>query len=375
MRPVTEKDRLNRAEKPTRFQDFFENILTEIRELYPEKILSIDLHLCPTVPFSARLNTDGIEKAVRELLIHQIKDYGTPRDLTLSAHFADRSVHIRIDENFSSTGSVISDSNTDSKQPCPIASIEGMQVLNETLASSGGEALFGTDQQNRAQLSLRIPLQNDLAYCDVLLLEDELSVAEVYLSYFRLLNIKCQIAQTIAEAKTLLEHNRFQAAIVDLRLPDGNGLDFIRESKKGNNFSIIVATSALRNNQTADESNQAGADTFLAKPFSLIDLRSCLESTFKLPPINFNPPLEFSLPPNQRLEFHLLRTRGEISLTEEDLKEFTKICHHFANEAFGYQIGEATTAFSQAEEAALNGDLESASKHWQTGWTHLARIC
>jgi CheY-like chemotaxis protein len=81
-------------------------------------------------------------------------------------------------------------------------------------------------------------------------------------------------AATIAEARTVLSSQPVDIALVDVRLPDGNGLDLATElgarSGTGPAKVVIVSASVLPAERTS--ALATGADAFLAKPFDPRDL-------------------------------------------------------------------------------------------------------
>ena len=61
--------------------------------------------------------------------------------------------------------------------------------------------------------------------------------------------------------------------LLDVNLPDGNGIDFVREIRKNSQVPIILLTV---NNMEVDivTGLEAGANDYITKPFSLMDLSS-----------------------------------------------------------------------------------------------------
>ena len=81
-------------------------------------------------------------------------------------------------------------------------------------------------------------------------------------------------AATIAEARTVLASHPVDIVLVDVRLPDGNGLDLATELRArpdaGRAKVVIVSASVLPAERTS--ALATGADAFLAKPFDPKDL-------------------------------------------------------------------------------------------------------
>jgi DNA-binding response OmpR family regulator len=81
-------------------------------------------------------------------------------------------------------------------------------------------------------------------------------------------------APRLADARCLIESFAPDVAIVDVKLPDGDGIDFVRDLRSsGHRFPILVFTSGFcekeRKNVLA-----AGADEYLFKTEELRDLRA-----------------------------------------------------------------------------------------------------
>jgi CheY-like chemotaxis protein len=79
---------------------------------------------------------------------------------------------------------------------------------------------------------------------------------------------------TIAEARSVLASHPVDIVLVDVRLPDGNGLDLATELRAhpgtGPAKVVIVSASVLPAERTS--ALATGADAFLAKPFDPKDL-------------------------------------------------------------------------------------------------------
>ena len=81
-------------------------------------------------------------------------------------------------------------------------------------------------------------------------------------------------AESVARAWELLNRESFSLLILDINLPDGSGLDLLRELRqRGNRTPVILLTA---NDLELDEviGLEAGADDCITKPFSLAVLRA-----------------------------------------------------------------------------------------------------
>ncbi len=105
----------------------------------------------------------------------------------------------------------------------------------------------------------------------ILVIEDERALAGFIEQTLRQHGFAASVAGTLAEARTLLTQP-FDAVICDRRLPDGDGLDLVKELRAaGNNVPLLMLT-ALGLPKERVTGLEAGADDYLPKPFSLFEL-------------------------------------------------------------------------------------------------------
>lgn len=109
---------------------------------------------------------------------------------------------------------------------------------------------------------------------NVLIVEDEKSLAKEIASFLISENFLCDLAFTGNDASEKLAINLYDFILLDLGLPDYNGLDLIHEAKKAGSeasFIIITARGAVEDKVKGLD---LGADDYLAKPFALVELLS-----------------------------------------------------------------------------------------------------
>ncbi len=112
----------------------------------------------------------------------------------------------------------------------------------------------------------------------VLILDDESTLRT---ALFRLLDRKgyqVVTAQRLDEARTFMTPDKpFDLAIVDMNLPDGNGLDLISEIKSISAATQVIVLTGFATIDTAIQATQKGAYHFLTKPFNVEELMSLLD--------------------------------------------------------------------------------------------------
>lgn len=102
----------------------------------------------------------------------------------------------------------------------------------------------------------------------VLLVEDTAPLAQLYLEYLKRVPLRAQAAGSLTEAKEALASLRPAAVLLDLELPDGNGLDLIDWARKAGFDPAFIVITAHGSVNAAVEAMRAGAQDFLVKPFN-----------------------------------------------------------------------------------------------------------
>ncbi|OFY67400.1 MAG: DNA-binding response regulator [Bacteroidetes bacterium RBG_13_43_22] len=109
---------------------------------------------------------------------------------------------------------------------------------------------------------------------NVLIVEDEKSLALEIADFLKSHNFLCDLAFNGMDASEKIAINLYDFVLLDLGLPDYNGLDLIKEAQKNNSeasFIIITARGAIEDKVKGLD---LGADDYLAKPFALTELLS-----------------------------------------------------------------------------------------------------
>lgn len=107
----------------------------------------------------------------------------------------------------------------------------------------------------------------------VLLVEDDLGVAQIQLLAMKLAGIAVDRVSTVAEGRSALETLDYTLCIFDHHLPDGLGTDLIRYVRDGmaSDMPVIVVSGARQVSNVA-RAGELGATEYLMKPFSPSDL-------------------------------------------------------------------------------------------------------
>lgn len=104
---------------------------------------------------------------------------------------------------------------------------------------------------------------------EILLLEDEESVSRGIAFTLEKAGYPVYACGSIAEAEQVLKEQAPEMLICDLTLPDGSGLDFIKSVRERGSSMYILCLTALDSETDYVMGYGAGADDYVAKPFSL----------------------------------------------------------------------------------------------------------
>lgn len=116
----------------------------------------------------------------------------------------------------------------------------------------------------------------------LLLVEDDEAALFGYTKYLTKSGYTTKTAASLSEAKDAVESEIFDAVLLDLNLPDGNGIDWITELRSNfENLAIIVITGNT-DIPTAVKAMQFGADNFLTKPVNMDDLDISLRKSLEV---------------------------------------------------------------------------------------------
>ncbi|MFN4812418.1 MAG: response regulator transcription factor [Bacteroidota bacterium] len=115
----------------------------------------------------------------------------------------------------------------------------------------------------------------------LLLVEDEENLRSTIALNLELEGYEVLCAENGKEALQLFKSNRFDLVVLDIMLPEINGLDVCREIRKENRNVFILFLSARSMGSERIEGLKAGADDYLSKPFNLEELLLRIEILLK----------------------------------------------------------------------------------------------
>ena len=115
----------------------------------------------------------------------------------------------------------------------------------------------------------------------ILIIEDELELAKSYISFLEQSEYDIFHAKNFQESKKYLDNNNFDLVLLDLGLPDGNGLNLVSKIKNDECSTGLIIISAKDELEMKIKALEMGADDYLTKPFFFTELNARIKSLFR----------------------------------------------------------------------------------------------
>ncbi len=108
---------------------------------------------------------------------------------------------------------------------------------------------------------------------DLLIVDDESSLRDFLSIVFEDDGWRAETAASLAEGRAILQKDEPDLVLCDLMLPDGSGLELLREIKAQNPSIAVIMITAHTSTKSAVEALKAGAFDYIAKPFDIEELK------------------------------------------------------------------------------------------------------
>ncbi|EPP5737559.1 TMAO reductase system sensor histidine kinase/response regulator TorS [Vibrio cholerae] len=196
----------------------------------------------------------------------------------------------------------------------------GLAISRKLVQAMGGELQLSSRLGQGSCFSFTLPLEegqpvdtpartlDEVPVADVLVVEDNEVNCLVAQGFLTSLGHRVTLAKSVQEAKRRFQEQRFDIALLDIHLPDGNGVDLLRdlremEDSTHNAVIPFIAVSAHVFNEDVAGYLAAGFDGYLPKPLVKEQLAAMLRQQLSSHKIGGN---EALLPSQQQV---LLPTR------------------------------------------------------------------
>ena len=147
----------------------------------------------------------------------------------------------------------------------------------------------------------------------VLIIEDERTLTKEIKAFLEKACYLTDAAYNALQAKQLMVENEYDFILLDLGLPDGEGLDLLNDTKKMcPNASYIILT-ARGKLEDRIKGLDLGADDYLPKPFSLLELQSRMQAISRRKSGNNDPVVELG-------DFNIDLNKRAVRFEEEEIE-------------------------------------------------------
>ena len=116
---------------------------------------------------------------------------------------------------------------------------------------------------------------------NILIVEDDKAQRELLAEALRKRGFYVEVAENLAEAKELLEKRDFNVLLLDYKLPDGDGVEFLVYLKKNYPNIPAIMLTAYASVENAVSAMKAGAFHYLAKPINLEELNLIVDKALE----------------------------------------------------------------------------------------------
>jgi DNA-binding response OmpR family regulator len=117
----------------------------------------------------------------------------------------------------------------------------------------------------------------------LLVIEDHPELAELLAQALRRAGYDCDVIARAEDARIVLATTFYAAIILDLGLPDGDGLALLRELRHRNDPTPVLVLTARSGLQDRVQGLRSGADDYILKPFAMEELLARIEAQLRRP--------------------------------------------------------------------------------------------
>jgi len=115
----------------------------------------------------------------------------------------------------------------------------------------------------------------------ILIIEDEIELLIAVGNYLTKENYICELAESFSKALQKVSIYEYDVILLDITLPDGNGLELLKTIRKHNTKAGVIILSAKNSLDDKITGLDRGADDYLTKPFQLSELNSRIKALLR----------------------------------------------------------------------------------------------
>ncbi|MCR8561009.1 response regulator transcription factor [Mucilaginibacter sp. BJC16-A38] len=197
----------------------------------------------------------------------------------------------------------------------------------------------------------------------ILIIEDEEGLRESIEEYFTESGNICETADSYQSALSKVNLYRYDCILLDITLPDGNGINILKSLKENNHPDGVLIISAKNSLDDRLEGLNIGADDYLVKPFHLSELKARVSAIIRRKSYNGSNLLVFN-----EITIDLMAKEVKVDKTPVKFtrKEFALLLYFIANK------GKVVSKNAIAEH--LWGDGIDMANNFDFIYSHIKNI-
>jgi DNA-binding response OmpR family regulator len=162
----------------------------------------------------------------------------------------------------------------------------------------------------------------------ILIIEDEKQLAKSMAQFLRQESYVCEVAYTASEANEKILFFDYDCILLDISLPDGNGLKILEKLRENNKTDGVIMITAKSSFDDRIAGLNLGADDYLPKPFYLPELSARISAVIRRKRFDGNNKIAF-----HEIEIDLLGKTVRVNDKEIELtrKEYDLLVFLIAN--------------------------------------------
>lgn len=191
----------------------------------------------------------------------------------------------------------------------------------------------------------------------ILIVEDDGNILSANRDLLELAGYRVVTARSLASGREAVERERPDLIVLDILLPDGNGLDLCRELREGSDVRILFL-SALNTRADIVAGLREGGDDYLGKPYLTEELLLRVQSLLRRSVRPVPPQVEFTGPLEWQPSAHRVSAEGEdLLLSPREYAVLELLC---ANRDHWLSAEEI---FRTVWDADPNGNVHAVHNH------------
>lgn len=197
----------------------------------------------------------------------------------------------------------------------------------------------------------------------ILIVEDEEKLSDNIATYLKQENYVCEIARDFHSAIYKISGNDYDCVLLDITLPDGNGLNILQELKKENKTDGVIIISAKNALDDRIAGLNLGADDYIAKPFHLPELSARIASVIRRRQFNGSSHITVN-------EF-LIDTAAKTAFVNDKLLEITKMQYELL---LYFVVNKNRVLSKMAIAEHLSGDNAEFFDNFDVVYAHIKNL-